>query len=254
MYSILKIENLSMKYGKTQVLTDISFDVQEGDYIGVVGPNGSGKTTLMKGILGLLQPSSGTIEYDENISQYKVLGYLPQKATNNDKLFPAKVKEIVSMGLLATKKFPRFINTDDKQKIEKVLEKLKINDLRDRKISNLSGGQQQRVLLARALINSPKVLILDEPTSALDPQIREEFYEIIKELNDKDKVTVILVSHDMGSIGKYTKKMLYLDNKMVFYGSYDEFCKSEEMTGYFGFVSQHQLCWRHNGDSCNHTN
>ena len=103
-------------------------------------------------------------------------------------------------------------------------------------------------------MNSPKMLILDEPTSALDPQIREEFYEIISDLNTADNVTIMLVSHDVGSIGKYTKKMLYLDRKLVFYGGYDEFCKSEEMTKYFGFFAQHQFCWRHTDGKCDFIN
>ncbi|WP_010243927.1 metal ABC transporter ATP-binding protein [Acetivibrio cellulolyticus] len=250
MSSILKVEKLSMRYGKTEVLTDINFDVEEGDYIGVVGPNGSGKTTLMKGLLGLLPPGSGKIEYNKSILGSSFPGYLPQKTVSNDKLFPAKVKEIVSLGLLANKRYPRFISSGDNERIMAVLEKLKISELKDRKIGNLSGGQQQRVLLARALVNNPKMLILDEPTSALDPQIREELYEIIRTLNAEDKVTVLLVSHDVGSIGKYTKKMLYLDRRMVFFGSYAEFCKSKDMTEYFGFFAQHHFCWRHADGKC----
>lgn len=250
MNSILKVESLSMRYGKTEVLTDINFDVQEGDYIGVVGPNGSGKTTLMKGLLGLLAPGSGRIEYNKSILGSSFPGYLPQKTVSNDKLFPAKVKEIVSLGLLASKRYPRFISSGDSERIMAVLKKLKISELKDRKIGNLSGGQQQRVLLARALVSNPKMLILDEPTSALDPQIREEFYEIIKTLNAEDNVTVLLVSHDVGSVGKYTKKMLYLDRRMVFFGSYDEFCKSKDMTEYFGFFAQHHFCWRHADGKC----
>lgn len=250
MSNILSVENLVMKYGKTEVLTDISFEIQEGDYIGVVGPNGSGKTTLMKVLLGLLSPNQGKIQYNQNALGGSFIGYLPQKAVTNDKVFPAKVKEIVSMGLLANKRYPRFITSQDHERINRILERLKIADLKDRKIGNLSGGQQQRVLLARAIVNSPKVLILDEPTSALDPQIREDFYEIIGDLNENDKVTVLLVSHDVGSIGKYTKKMLYLDRRMVFFGSYDEFCKSKDMTEYFGFFAQHQFCWRHADGKC----
>ncbi|HEY9059450.1 MAG TPA: metal ABC transporter ATP-binding protein [Pseudobacteroides sp.] len=250
MNNILSVQNLTMKYGRNEVLSSISFEVEAGDYIGIVGPNGSGKTTLMKGLLGLLLPSEGKIQFGDNANGRSFIGYLPQKAVMNDRLFPAKVKEIVSIGLLGNKKMPKVITKKDIEKIDIILEKLKISDLKDKKIGDLSGGQQQRVLLARAMVSSPQMLILDEPTSALDPKIREEFYEMISSLNKDDGVTVLLVSHDVGSIGKYTRKMLYLDRRMVFYGSYAEFCKSKEMTEYFGFFAQHHFCWRHADGKC----
>lgn len=252
MSNILSVNNLTMRYGKHEVLSKISFDVEKGDYIGIVGPNGSGKTTLMKGLLGLLPAYEGEINFNRELKGMNLVGYLPQKSVTNDKLFPAKVKEIVSIGLLGNKKWPKFFTKEDYEKVDMVLEKLKILDLKDIKIGNLSGGQQQRVLLARAMVSSPEVLILDEPTNALDPNIREEFYELIKELNEKEAVTVILVSHDIGSIGKYTKKMLYLDRRLIFFGNYEELCKSEEMTKYFGFFAQHYYCGRHLDGKCDH--
>ena len=249
MNSLLNIVNLTVQYGKQDVLNNIDICIEEGDYIGVVGPNGSGKTTLMKAILGLLPLFQGKIEFHKGFSK-KNIGYLPQKSMMSDPLFPAKVKEIVSLGLLGQKKFFPFFSQKDHERIEEILARLEISDLKDKKIGNLSGGQQQRVLLARAIVSNPRLLVLDEPTSAMDPKIREEFYQILKELNTRDKVTILLVSHDMGSIGKYTKKMLYLDHKVVFYGSYDEFCKSSEMTRYFGKFTQHQFCWRHTDGKC----
>lgn len=248
--NILKVENLSMRYGKADVLENISFEVFEGDYIGIVGPNGSGKTTLIKGLLGLLPLSNGKIEYNSKLPGNGFIGYLPQKSVAGDRLFPAKVKEIVSLGLLSGKKYPRRINSQDIEKIDFILEKLKIEHLRERNAGSLSGGQLQRVFLARAMVNSPEILILDEPTSALDPKIREDFYEIIGKLNTEDKVTVMLISHDVGSIGKYTGKMLYLDRKLIFFGSYEEFCNSKDMTEYFGFFAQHHFCWRHADGKC----
>lgn len=254
MNNIISVSNLKMRYGKHEVLSDISFNVERGDYIGVVGPNGSGKTTLMKALLGLLSPYEGTIEFDNELKEKGFIGYLPQKQASNDRLFPAKVKEIVSTGLLVYKKNPKIITKSDYEKIEQIMEKLKITDLKDKKIGNLSGGQQQRVLLARAMVSSPMVLILDEPTSALDPQIREEFYTLIDALNKEDGVTIMIVSHDVSSIGKYTKKMLYLDRKLVFFGTYKEFCESKDMTDYFGFLGQHQFCWRHIDGKCDFFN
>ncbi len=241
---ILTAQNLTVRYGRQEVLTKVSFEVESGDYVGIVGPNGSGKTTLMKAVLGLLPFWEGQIVFGEGLEGSHFAGYLPQKAVTNDKLFPAKVKEIVSMGLLAGKKGPRFFSTQNDERVDTILEKLKIADLKEKKIGNLSGGQQQRVLLARAMVSSPKLLILDEPTSALDPQIREEFYELIKALNRDDGVTVLMVSHDVASVGKYAAKMLYLDRRLVFYGPFEEFCRSKELNDYFGTLAQPYFGWR----------
>lgn len=242
---ILRAENVSLSYGRHEVLTDASFTVEEGDYIGIVGPNGSGKTTLMKAMLGLIAPSSGSITYAGEVQDSRFIGYLPQKVITGDPLFPAKVREVVAMGLLSSKKFPKYLHAEDYKRVDEILERLKIGNLGDKKIGNLSGGQQQRVLLARALVASPKLLILDEPTSALDPKIRENFYSILKTLNEQDRVTILLVSHDIGSIGQYTRKMLYLDRTVVFFGTYGDFCHSQDMAQYFGPFSQHKFCWQH---------
>lgn len=245
---ILSVKNLSVRYGKDIIFHDVSFSVNEGDYIGIVGPNGSGKTTLIKAILGLLVPSYGQIISSNMNDKTNLFGYLPQKTLSNERGFPAKVHEIIKMGLLINKKEPRWISKSETSKVDDIMEKLKISDLKNKKAGTLSGGQMQRVLLARAIVSEPKILVLDEPTSALDPQIREEFYGIVNELNTTDNTTILLVSHDIGSLGKYTKKMLYIDRKLVFYGTYEEFCGSEEMTDYFGFFAQHQFCWRHKNE------
>ena len=242
---ILNAENITLKYGRHEVLTEASFVVEAGDYIGIVGPNGSGKTTLMKAMLGLITPSYGKFTYAGEVKDNRFIGYLPQKVISGDPLFPAKVREVVAMGLLASKRFPKHLSQEDYLKVDKILARLKISNLAEKKIGNLSGGQQQRVLLARALVSSPRLLILDEPTSALDPKVRENFYGILKELNEEDGVTILLVSHDIGSIGQYTKKMLYLDRTVVFFGTYEEFCHSQDMTHYFGPLSQHKFCWQH---------
>jgi zinc transport system ATP-binding protein len=247
---ILKVDNLSMRYGRNEVLTNVSFAVEKGDYIGIVGPNGSGKTTLMKGLLGLLPCSEGQIQYAERDKSVQLFGYLPQKIIVGDRLFPAKVREIVGIGLIGNKPLPQFLNKEDKIRIDGILERLSILHLRDKRLADLSGGQQQRVLLARAMVNGPKLLILDEPTSALDPKVREEFYDLIGELNTNEGTTIMLVSHDIGSIGKYTKKMMYLDRGLVFFGDYEAFCKSSDMTSYFGHSAQHQFCWRHTDGAC----
>lgn len=250
METLFSVRKLHFKYGRSEVLSDVSFDVFKGDYIGIVGPNGSGKTTLVKSVLGLLPYKIGEIKFNSDRRINDIVGYLPQKTFINGSIFPAKVKEIVALGLLCGKKPPRFFSSAEKKKVDEVLSRMGILNLKDRKIGDLSGGQQQRVLLARATVNSPKLLILDEPTNALDPKMREEFYGLVREMNEVQNVTVLLVSHDIGSVGKYTKKIMYIDRELIFFGDYTKFCESEDMTEYFGLSTQHQVCWRHKNGKC----
>ena len=235
MNNILSIKDLTLKYGKNEVLTNVSFQVQQGDYIGIVGPNGTGKSTLINAILGLKIPFKGKIEFNKEIVKQGSIGYLPQRSIRNDKLFPAKVREVVATGLLAEKKQPKFYVQKDYDRVDRILEKLRIEELKDKKIGDLSGGQQQRVLLARAMVSSPKILVLDEPTNALDSKTKEELYDILRILNVEDKVTIMIVSHDLKTIGKYINKILYLEGKVIFYGNYEEFIYSKDMNKYLDF-------------------
>lgn len=233
MTKILKVEDLSYKYDKQYALENISFEVDKGDYLAVLGPNGSGKTTLIKLLLGLLEPESGRIDYIFNHKKVSI-GYVPQKVMAKDKLFPATVKEIVATGLLEGKKGIRYYTKDDYKKVDDVLSLLDAYDFKNKRISELSGGQQQRVLLARAIVKNPELLILDEPTSALDPKMREEFYDILGDLNKKG-VSIIFISHDITSIEKYANKALYLNKELVYFGDFDKFKHSKEVIKYMGF-------------------
>lgn len=244
--SLLELKNVTVKYGKFEAVKDVTFTVEQGDYIGISGPNGSGKTTLIRAILGILPVSEGNIQFANEKGNGSLIGYVPQKNSVSENYFPATVKEIISTGLLASKKGIKIISKSDYVKVDSILEKLHIIELREKNIGSLSGGQYQRVLLARALVNEPRLIILDEPTSALDPLIRDELYSLLAELNSGSGITILLVSHDIGSIGKYTKKMLYLDTRLVFFGGYNDFCGSDTMTQYFGYEAQHRICWRHN--------
>lgn len=246
MKSVLEIKDLHVKYGSETVLQNVSFNVEHGDYIGVVGPNGSGKTTMMKALLGLI-PAAGSINFPDPLMQREHIGYVQQKQGGNDTNFPATVREIVSTGLIVHKKGIKYLTSQDKERVDEILASLQIQDLQNKKVGHLSGGQYQRMLLARALVNRPGMLILDEPASALDPRIRDDLFLILSKLNKDDGITILFVSHDIGSIGKYTNKMLYLDRKVVFFGDYDQFCHSKGMTEYFGYEAQHNFCWRHHG-------
>ncbi len=243
---ILKIDNLTVKYQNIEVLSNISFTINQADYIGIVGPNGAGKTTLIKSILGLIPSTYSELKFNLDKKYNIHFGYLPQKLNVIDSKFPAVTKEIIAMGLLSKKRFPKIITKKDYGKIYEIMNLFGIADLANKQIGSLSGGQQQKVLLARAIVNEPKILFLDEPTSALDPATRENFFEILNNLNIKSKLTILFVTHDLGSIGKHANKLLYIDRKLIFYGTFNEFCHSERMTDFFGNISQHFICQRHN--------
>jgi len=227
MMPIIEVKNLFVDYGKTNVLTDISFALEKGDFIGIAGPNGAGKSTLIKTLLGLVEKTSGNIKLFgvelEKFSNWNNIGYLPQKLSNLNPIFPASVEEIVLLGLLSQKSFPKMVTKGDRKKVNKVLTDLEILNLRDKMLSDLSGGQQQRVMLARTMVSNPEVLIFDEPSTALDPESRNDFFEIIKKLNAAG-TTIILITHDTGYIGSYANKLLYIDRKLIHYGAIKEFC------------------------------
>lgn len=246
---IVATEMLTCNYREGRVLEDISFQVESGDYVGIVGPNGSGKSTLIKALLGLVTIGKGSAAlFGTPLSGFRdwhKVGYLPQSLHLVNPIFPATVQETVGLGLLSLKHFPKRLNRADNEKIEITLEELGISELKHKLIGELSGGQLQRVLLARAIVNDPELLVLDEPTAALDPETRSRFYAMIADINLSRGVTVLLVTHDSGAIGEYASKMLYLDKKILFYGSFDEFCCSPEMSKMFGEHSQHLMCHQH---------
>jgi zinc transport system ATP-binding protein len=246
---VVRVENLGCCYREGCVLEDISFMVTAGDYVGIVGPNGSGKSTLVQALLGLVPISRGTARLFgsrcDGFSDWSRIGYLPQSLHLLNPIFPATVAETVGLGLLSLKRFPRRLSRHDRETVEATLDTLGIYDIRSKLIGELSGGQQQRVLLARAMVNQPELLILDEPTAALDPETRDRFYRMIADINRSRGVTVLLVTHDTGVIGQHASRMLYLDKRMLFYGSFDDFCHSPEMSALFGEHSQHLMCHRH---------
>lgn len=246
---LVRTEQLSCSYGEGRVLEDISLVVESGDYVGIVGPNGSGKSTFVSSLLGLCPISAGSAflfgQSCASFNQWARVGYLPQSLQLLNPIFPASVGETVGLGLLSRKRFPRRLSRTDRECVDIKLKELDIYDIKHQLVGELSGGQQQRVLLARALVNNPELLILDEPTAALDPETRERFYQLIASLNRTLGVTVMLVTHDSGGIGKHASKMLYLDKRLLFYGSFEDFCRSEEMSAMFGEHSQHIMCHRH---------
>lgn len=234
---IIRVDNLTFRYNGTEVINDISFVVKKGDYLGIAGSNGSGKSTLIKNILGILEPGSGAIKIFgqplTSFRQWQRIGYLPQRINALNYHFPCTVKEIVQLGI-----------KNNEADLKNTLEMMGIAHLAASLIGELSYGEQQRVMLARALISKPDLLIFDEPTTALDPETRDVFYSLTGEINHKG-TTVVLVTHDTGIIGKYASNLLYLDKKIIFFGTFEDFCSSPDMTGFFGLDSQHMICHQH---------
>lgn len=235
---IIRVENLTFSYNGTEVISDISLSVKEGDYMGIAGSNGSGKSTLIKNMLGILQPFRGTVmifgQPLSSFNQWHRIGYLPQRISALSSHFPGTVSEIVQLG----------IKKADRADVNTTLAMMGIGHLSKNLIGELSYGEQQRVMLARALIRKPDLLIFDEPTTALDPETRDIFYSLTGEMN-RNGSTVVLVTHDTGIIGKYARHLLYLDKKVIFCGTFHDFCTSPDMTGFFGSDSQHMICHQH---------
>lgn len=219
---LLECRDVSVGYESKPVARNISFSLEEGDYLCIVGENGSGKTTLMKTLLRLMHPLSGSIETGESVKKNGI-GYLPQQ-TDVQKDFPASVQEIVLSGCQARGGFRPFYNKEDKAIAQKNMDRMNIGTLAKRCYRELSGGQQQRVLLARALCASEKLLLLDEPVSGLDPKVTEELYQLIQSLNEEG-LTIIMVSHDIAAAVKYATHILHI-GEQVFFGTKEAYIES----------------------------
>lgn len=210
-----------MSYEGKRVLEEVSFTLQGGDFLFVLGENGTGKTTLIKGLLGLKPIDGGSIDFKD--LKREDVGYLSQ-STPHQKNFPATVEEIVLSGALSKKGFFSRYNKEDRKKVDALLEKLGISHLKAASFSSLSGGQQQRVLLCRALNSASKVLVLDEPTAFLDSKSSAEMYETLKALN-REGLTIIMVSHDFVAAREYASHILYIKTRPLYFGNSGEFFK-----------------------------
>mgnify|MGYP005757703685 CR=1 FL=1 len=217
-------QNLTLGYDGKTVINDISFSINAGDYFCIVGENGSGKSTLMKTLLHLHPPISGSILIGNEL-KYNEIGYLPQQ-TLVQQDFPASVREIVLSGCQSRCGFRPFYNKSEKILAEEIMEKMKITHISKKCYRELSGGQQQRVLLARALCSTRKILLLDEPVSGLDPKVTLEMYNLIRDLNQIDGITIIMISHDIASAIKYASHIIHID-KIVFVGTKEEYLESD---------------------------
>ena len=218
METAVHIEKLSVYYGKTTAISDVSLDISQGEFLGIIGPNGGGKSTLLKAILGLIPITTGNIEiYGEKFGKNRtVMGYVPQFASV-DRQFPISVLEVVLTGRL--KKGLSLFMKYSKEDIEVAYEQLSrvgMEHLAKRQISELSGGEFQRLLIARALTVHPRLLLLDEPTASVDVSSRDQIYDLLKELNKE--ITIVLVTHDLLAVSSEVKKLACLNGKLVYHG------------------------------------
>ena len=225
---IVEIDRLSYAYSGNLVLNDISFTVDEGDILGIIGPNGAGKTTLFGCMLGLRNNYTGTVKIlgedikkKKNNKIFKSIGYIPQKKTIEQN-FPATVEEIVSLGIGIREK-------NAKEKIGLALEAAGLFAQKDRRVGELSGGQQQRVLIAKAIVNDPKLLILDEPATGIDLEMENRFYSLLRKLNQDNKITIIWTSHDLDAVNRFATRVACINRSMFFHGKTYEFFENPNL-------------------------
>lgn len=223
-------KDLTLGYENGAILSGLSFLVEKGDYLAIVGENGSGKSTLMKTILGLMKPLKGEVLLGDGLKKYEI-GYLPQQSPIQ-KDFPASVWEVVISGCLAKARFTPFYTAADKTRAKQNIEKMGLQHLVKRSYRELSGGQQQRVLLARALCATESILLLDEPVSGLDPAVTQEMYDVIRRLNEEG-ITIIMISHDVGAAVRYANKILHLGEE-VYFGGVADYLSTERGRTYAG--------------------
>ena len=226
---IAEIDRLSYAYSGNLVLDNISFTSDEGDILGIIGPNGAGKTTLFSCMLGLLDDYTGTIKIlgddikkkKKNSKVFKSIGYIPQKKTIEQN-FPATVEEIVSLGITT-------IGKTSKEKIALALETVDLLAQKHRRVSELSGGQQQRVLIAKAMVNNSKLLILDELVTGIDLEMQNRFYSLLKKLNQENKITIIWASHDLDAVNRFATSVACINRSMFFHGKAYEFFENPDL-------------------------
>jgi zinc transport system ATP-binding protein len=234
---LVELRGVEFHYGEALVLEDIDFRVEPGEYVGIIGPNGSGKTTLVRLILGLAPPTAGQVrlfgEPPATFRQWERLGYVPQRVVL-DPALPATVEEVVETGLLPTLGWGRRPGARLRAHVRDVLGQLGLERLAAARVGTLSVGQQQRVLIARALVSAPELLILDEPTGHVDPEMQTSFYTLLRHLHLERRVTLVLVSHDIGVVAREVTKLACLNRRLVFHGPPADFLTDTGLAALYG--------------------
>jgi len=241
---VIEIKNLNYK----TYIENISFNIKRGDYIAIIGPNGGGKSTLIRLILGLITPTSGEVKlFSSDRTSFKnnsKIGYVPQGVTKNDSSFPITVYEVIKLGFAHKSSLFSSIGKEDREYIGFIMDKVGITDLKNRLISQLSGGQRQRVMIARALISKPDILILDEPNTGVDTNSQKIFYDFLKELNQKDNITILFATHDLEVIVDDVTSVLCINRSLLSYKNKNEVLQCSTMSDLYG-IDAHVVHHRH---------
>lgn len=232
--ALISCEQLTMSYENRNAVENVTFSIEPGDYLCIVGENGSGKSTLLKGLLGLMTPKSGRIVFGDGLTQTSI-GYLPQQ-TQVQRDFPASVREVVLSGCLGRKGFGPFYNRAQRAEADAAMEKLNITALSRKSYRALSGGQQQRVLLARALCATDRLLLLDEPVTGLDPVVTAELYALLRQLNEEG-VAIVMVSHDINCSIHNARKILHMNTGVLYFGGTEDYRNSDLCRKFLGGCS-----------------
>ena len=214
---VVSVQHVYAGYEGEDVLEDINLSVRQGDFVGLMGPNGGGKTTLLKVLLGLIEPTRGTVRLlGRSVQKARhLIGYVPQ-LVEFDREFPISARDVVRMGRLAHRTLFRHYTAEDDSIVDEALASVEMLDLRDRAIGELSGGQRQRIYIARALAGKPEVLLLDEPTANIDSRVSSSVFELLRDLNRE--VTIILISHDTAAMSSYVKTVGCLNRRLFYHG------------------------------------
>lgn len=235
---IFDVKNLMFGVRGHEILSNISLEIFEGEYIAIIGPNGGGKTTLIRILLGLETPLSGEVKIFgkkfKNFKEWYKIGYVPQRASLVDENFPATVEDIVSMGRVATHKLFTQKNQKERDAIEDAMKKMNVLNLKDKMVGTLSGGQRQRVMIARALASNPKILILDEPNTGVDTVSQHRFYALLSKLNKEEKITILFITHDVGVIVDDIQRLFTINQKATICNNPKEALSCGEMSSLYG--------------------
>lgn len=235
---IFDVKNLNFNVGGQSILSNISLEIFNGEYIAIIGPNGGGKTTLARMLLGLEKPTTGTVRiFGKKLREFKSwdkIGFVPQRASLIDASFPATVLDIVNMGRVSKRGIFSAMSKADKEAVQDAMIKMDILNLKNKMVGTLSGGQRQRVMIARALASKPEILILDEPNTGVDMVSQKSFYRLLAKLNKEEKITIVFITHDIGVIADDIGRLFTINQKAIICNNPKEALSCEEMSQLYG--------------------
>jgi len=235
---IFDVKNLNFSVRGQKILSHISLEIFNAEYVAIIGPNGGGKTTLIRMLLGLDTPTNGEIKLFgkklKNFKEWHKIGYVPQRASQVDQNFPATALDIVKMGRVSKRALFSKESQEDRDAVNDAMLKMDILDLKDKMVGTLSGGQRQRVMIARALASKPEILILDEPNTGVDIISQKNFYALLSRLNKEEKITIVFITHDIGVIADDIGRLFTINQKAIICNNPKEALSCEEMSELYG--------------------